>query len=67
MNTLKILRARPELFFRLSSVRVVNFDKLVKDCHPLWLKSEHKRLSRKDENALLARDESMSLISPRSF
>jgi len=46
MNTFKILRARPTLFFRLSGIRVVDFDKLVKACHPLWLKSEHKRLSR---------------------
>ncbi len=46
MNTLKVLRARPTLFFRLSGIRLEDFDKLVKDTHPLWLKSEHERLSR---------------------
>ena len=46
MNTLKVLRARPTLFFRLSGIRLVDFDKLVKDTHPLWLKSEHERLFR---------------------
>jgi len=46
MNTLKVLRARPTLFFRLSGIRLEDFDKLVKEIHPLWLKSEHKRLSR---------------------
>ncbi len=48
MNTLKILRARPALFFRLSGIRLEDFDDLVKKTHPLWLKSEHKRLSRKE-------------------
>jgi hypothetical protein len=30
MNTLKVLRARPALFFRLSGIRLEDFDKLVK-------------------------------------
>lgn len=47
MNTLKILRTRPSLFFRLSGIRLEDFDKLVKETHPLWLKNEYKRLSRK--------------------
>ncbi|MCP4257271.1 MAG: transposase [Planctomycetes bacterium] len=46
MNTLKVLRARPTLFFRLSGIRLEDFDKLLKETHPLWLKNEHKRLSR---------------------
>ncbi len=47
MGTLKVLRARPALFFRLSGIRLENFDDLVKRTHPLWLKKEHKCLSRK--------------------
>jgi len=46
MNTLKILRARPMLFFRLSGIRLEDFNNLVKETHPLWIKNEHKRLSR---------------------
>jgi len=46
MNTLKVLRARPTLFFRLSGIRLEDFNKLVKDTYPLWLKSEYDRLSR---------------------
>jgi hypothetical protein len=46
MNTLKVLRARPTLFFRLSGIRLEDFDDLVKETYPLWQKSEHKRLSR---------------------
>jgi hypothetical protein len=46
MNTLKVLRARPALFFRLSGIRLENFDELVKKTHPLCLKNEGKRLFR---------------------
>jgi len=46
MKTLKVLRRRPALFFRLSGIRLGDFDDLVKQTYPLWLKSEHKRLSR---------------------
>lgn len=45
MNTLKVLRAKPSLFFRLSGIRVDDFDRLVQQTYPLWLKSEHRRLS----------------------
>lgn len=45
MNALKILRSQPTLFFRLSGIRLADFDELVKKTHPLWLKSEHQRLS----------------------
>lgn len=48
MNTLKVLRSRPSLFFRLSGIRLEDFDLLVKKTHPLWLKNEHKRLFRAD-------------------
>ncbi len=47
MDTLKVLRSRPALFFRLSGLRLEDFDALVKKTYPLWLKSERKRLSRK--------------------
>ncbi len=46
MNTQKVLRTRPSLFFRLSGIRIEDFNDLVKETHPLWLKSEHERLSR---------------------
>ncbi len=46
MNTLKILRSQPTLFFRLSGIRLHDFEVLAKETYPLWLKSEHKRLSR---------------------
>lgn len=48
MNTLKVLRARPTLFFCLSGIRLVDFDDLVKKTYPLWLKNERKRLFRKN-------------------
>lgn len=48
MNTLKVLRRKPSLFFRLAGIRIDDFDKLVKQTYPLWLQSEHKRLSRKN-------------------
>ncbi len=35
MNTLRVLRARPTLFFRLSGIRLEDFDKLAKDIHSL--------------------------------
>ena len=47
MKTLKILHSRPELFFRLSGIRVTDFDDLVKQLYPLWQKSEYKRLNHK--------------------
>lgn len=46
MKIVKILRARPVLFFRISGVRIEDFDELVKKTYPLWLEMEHKRLSR---------------------
>jgi len=48
MNVLKVLRARPTLFFRLSGIRVADFNTLVSTLHPIWLDSEARRLSRKD-------------------
>ena len=48
MNTLKVLRSRPTLFFRLCGIRLDDFDDLVTKTYPLWLKSEHKRLFRKN-------------------
>ena len=36
MNTLKVSRARPTLFFRLSGIRLEDFDDLVKKNYPLW-------------------------------
>jgi len=46
MKTLKVLRQRPALFFRLSGIRILDFDDLVRQTYPLWQASEHKRLSR---------------------
>ena len=47
MKVLKVLRARPELFFRLSGVRLADFETLVARLYPVWLLREEKRLSRK--------------------
>ncbi len=47
MRVLTVLRARPALFFRLSGIRLSDFDPLVATLHPIWLKREHRRLSRK--------------------
>ncbi len=46
MAVLKVLRARPELFFRLSGIRLADFDALVFQLHPIWLAQEKRRLSR---------------------
>ncbi len=46
MKTLKVLRQSPALFFRLSGIRVADFDDLVKRTYPLWQTGERKRLSR---------------------
>ena len=48
MAVLKVLRARPELFFRLSEIRPADFDAPVCQLHPIWLASEAARLSRKN-------------------
>ena len=46
MKTLKVLRRRQALFFRLSGIRVADFDGLVKRTYPLWQTRERQRLSR---------------------
>ena len=48
MQVLKVLRTRPELFFRLSGIRLADFDALVGPLYPIWLIREKKRLSRQD-------------------
>ena len=48
MKVLKVLRAKPALFFRLSGIRLTDFNELVATLHPIWLESEVHRLSRKD-------------------
>ncbi len=48
MAVLKVLRARPELFFRLSVIRPADFDAPVCQLHPIWLAGEAARLSRKN-------------------
>jgi hypothetical protein len=45
MKILKILHSRPQMFFRLSGIRVSDFEILVEQMVPLWEKSEHRRLS----------------------
>lgn len=47
MKVLKILIAQPTMFFRLSGIRLEDFDALVATLHPIWLQSEAQRLSRK--------------------
>ena len=47
MKVLKILSAKPALFFRLAGIRLTDFNALVATLHPIWLKSEARRLSRK--------------------
>jgi hypothetical protein len=46
MDALKTLQARPDLFFRLSGIRLADFAALVAALEPLFRKQEHKRLSR---------------------
>ena len=48
MAVLKVLRARPELFFRLSGIRPADFDAPGCQLHPIWLAGETGRLSRKN-------------------
>lgn len=47
MRVLKVLSARPTLFFRLSGIRLTDFKALVSTLHPIWLQSEGRRLARK--------------------
>lgn len=47
MKTLKVLSSQPALFFRLSGIRLTDFNALVATLHPIWLQSEALRLSRK--------------------
>ena len=60
MKVLKVLRARPELFFRLSGVRLADFETLVARLYPVWLLREEKRLSRKADSGRLAAAENIS-------
>lgn len=46
MDTLSVLRKRPGLFFRLSGIRIEDFDKLAEETRPRWERGEHERLSR---------------------
>jgi len=48
MKTLKVLRQRPQLFFRLSGIRLSDFDTLLLKITPLWHEFEKQRLSRKN-------------------
>lgn len=48
MKVLKVLTARPTLFFRLSGIRLTDFNTLVSTLHPIWLESEEQRLSHKN-------------------
>lgn len=47
MKVLKVLRSRPDLFFRLCGVRLNDFEILSAQLQPFWQLSETKRLSRK--------------------
>ncbi len=46
VDALKILQARPDLFFRVSGIGLADFTTLVAALEPVWRKQEHKRLSR---------------------
>ena len=46
VRVLKVLRARADLFFRLSGIVLEDFELLVCQLDPIWLESEHHRLSR---------------------
>lgn len=48
MTILKTLRQRPKLFFRLSGIRLSDFDDLLLKVSPLWEEYEKQRLSRKN-------------------
>ena len=48
MRVLKVLRARSDLFFRLSGICLEDFEALFAVLHPIWLDRERQRLSRKD-------------------
>ncbi len=47
MKVLRVLRRRPELFFRLSGIRLADFEALSRQVQPIWLASEKQRLTRK--------------------
>ena len=53
MKVLRTLRRRPDLFFRLSGVRLADFDTLSRQVRPIWLASEKKRLTRADRQRAL--------------
>ncbi len=53
MKVLRVLRRHPDLFFRLSGVRLVDFDVLSRQVRPIWLASEKKRLTRADRQRAL--------------
>jgi len=53
MVILKVLRARPALFFRLSGIRLDNFDDLVKRTHPLWRKKARNMIRKSSIKAVL--------------
>ena len=44
MRVLKVLRARSDLFFRLSGICLEDFEALVAVLHPIWLDRERQRL-----------------------
>jgi hypothetical protein len=46
MKVLRVLRRRPNLFFRLSGIRLADFEALSRQVQPFWLAREEKRLAR---------------------
>jgi len=48
MKVLRVLRRRPDLFFRLSGVRLADFDVLSRLVFPVWKVKEKQRLTRAD-------------------
>lgn len=52
MRALKVLRQKPQIFFRLSGIRREDFDDLAPKVQPLWEQHRQKRLFRKNRERL---------------
>ena len=48
MKALKVLKKQPRLFYRLSGIRLSDFEQLVLEVKPLWEAHNLRRLSRED-------------------
>lgn len=64
MDTLTAIRKRPVIFFRISGIRLEDFDDLAAKTQPLWEKSERKRLSRRKRKRAIGAGRSYALDFP---